>query len=60
VKRLRAALRALDVGALTILKRGSALDVERLRRDLRLSGSTAATLALTRVAGEPAALLLGS
>jgi hypothetical protein len=58
VKRLRAALRTLDIGALTILKRGSALDVERLRHDLRLGGSRSAVLALTRVAGEPAALLL--
>jgi THUMP domain-like/Methyltransferase small domain len=58
LKKLRAALRAEDVGSLTILKRGSALDVEQLRRDLRLGGSRPATIALTRVAGEPAALLL--
>jgi SAM-dependent methyltransferase len=58
LKRLRAALRALDVGALEILKRGSAHDVDDLRRKLRLEGSRPATLALTRIAGEPAALLL--
>jgi hypothetical protein len=58
LKKLRAALRDLDVGTLTIVKRGSALDVEKLRRDLRLSGTSPAVLALTRVAGEPAALLL--
>jgi hypothetical protein len=58
LKKLRAALRGLDVGSLTILKRGSALDVEQLRRDLRLSGSVAATIALTRVAGAPAVLWL--
>jgi hypothetical protein len=58
LKKLRAALRALDVGALTILKRGSALDVEKLRKDLRLAGTSPAILTLTRVAGEPAALLL--
>ncbi len=58
LKKLRAALRAEDVGSLTILKRGSALDVEQLRRDLRLSGTRPATVALTRIAGEPAALLL--
>jgi hypothetical protein len=58
LKKLRAALRAEDVGSLTILKRGSALDVEQLRRDLRLGGTRPATIALTRVAGEPAALLL--
>jgi SAM-dependent methyltransferase len=60
LKKLRAALRAEDVGSLTILKRGSALDVEQLRRDLRLGGTRAATIALTRIAGEPAALLLGT
>jgi SAM-dependent methyltransferase len=58
LKKLRAAVRALDIGALTILKRGSALDVEELRKSLRLSGSRSAVLALTRVAGEPAVLLL--
>ncbi|GAA3200841.1 methyltransferase domain-containing protein [Dactylosporangium siamense] len=58
LKRLRTALRSLDVGALTILKRGSALDVEELRRALRLSGSRSAVIALTRVAGAPAVLLL--
>jgi SAM-dependent methyltransferase len=57
VKRLRAALRAHGIGRLEIRKRGSALDVERLRRDLRLSGPASATLVLTRIAGEPAALL---
>ena len=58
LKRLRTALRALDVGSLTILKRGSALDVEELRRSLRLTGTRAAVIALTRVAGAPAVLLL--
>ncbi|MEV4132653.1 class I SAM-dependent methyltransferase [Dactylosporangium sp. NPDC049742] len=58
LKRLRAALRALDVGSLTILKRGSALDVEELRRSLRLAGTRPAVIALTRVAGAPAVLLL--
>jgi hypothetical protein len=58
LKKLRAALRALDIGALTILKRGSALDVEELRRSLRLTGTKPAVLALTRIAGQPAALLL--
>jgi hypothetical protein len=57
VKRMRAALREHDIGRLEIRKRGSALDVERLRRDLRLSGGSAGVLVLTRVAGAPAALL---
>jgi SAM-dependent methyltransferase len=57
LKRLRAALRARDAGPLTIAKRGSAVDVERLRRDLKTTGDVAMTVVLTRVAGAPAALL---
>jgi SAM-dependent methyltransferase len=57
VKRMRAALRTHDIGRLEIRKRGSALDVERLRHQLRLTGSGGGVLVLTRVAGEPAALL---
>jgi hypothetical protein len=57
VKRLRAALRARGVGRVTLLKRGSAVDVERLRRQLRLAGQTDATVVLTRVAGAPTAVL---
>jgi hypothetical protein len=57
LKRLRAALRARGVGRVEIKKRGSALDVEQLRRDLRLSGDNGATVVLTRVAGKPTVLL---
>jgi len=57
VKRLRAVLRARGVGQVTITKRGSAVDVERLRRDLRLAGDGSAVVVLTRVAGAPTALL---
>ncbi len=57
VKRLRAALRERGVGRVDIHKRGSAVDVEALRRDLRLAGDTAATVMLTRVAGAPTTLL---
>ncbi|MGN9906228.1 THUMP-like domain-containing protein [Phytohabitans sp. LJ34] len=57
LKRLRALLRERGVGRLEIMKRGSALEPERLRRDLRLSGPAAATLVLTRVAGAPTALI---
>ncbi|GAA4688548.1 THUMP-like domain-containing protein [Phytohabitans rumicis] len=57
LKRLRALLRERDVGRVEILKRGSALDPERLRRDLRLTGSGPATLVLTRVAGAPTVLV---
>jgi hypothetical protein len=57
LKRLRAALRARGVGRVEIKKRGSALDVEQLRRDLRLRGDAGATVVLTRVAGRPIVLL---
>jgi SAM-dependent methyltransferase len=57
VKRLRAALRARGVGRVTVMKRGSAVDVERLRRELRLAGPGSAVVVLTRVAGAPTALI---
>jgi hypothetical protein len=57
LKKLRATLRARGVGRVEIKKRGSALDVERLRRDLRLAGDGEATVVLTRVAGKPTVLL---
>lgn len=57
LKRLRAALRARDAGRLTITKRGSAVDVEQLRRDLRATGDNELTVVLTRVAGAPYALI---
>lgn len=57
VKRLRAALRVRGVGELTIAKRGSAVDVDALRRALRPSGPRPATVVLTRVAGAPYALI---
>jgi SAM-dependent methyltransferase len=57
VKRMRSALRSHGIGRLEIRKRGSALDVEKLRHDLRLAGPNGAVLILTRVAAAPAALL---
>ncbi|WP_344920884.1 THUMP-like domain-containing protein, partial [Plantactinospora mayteni] len=57
LKRLRARLRDLDVGRAEILKRGSALEPERLRRDLRLAGSEPISLVLTRIANAPTVLL---
>ncbi|WP_027341746.1 THUMP-like domain-containing protein [Hamadaea tsunoensis] len=57
LKRLRTALRERNVGRVEILKRGSALDVEQLRRDLRLAGDEPASLLLTRVAGRPVAVI---
>ena len=57
LKRLRAALRERGIGRLTIKKRGSALEPEQLRRDLRLEGPNELTIILTRVAGAPTVLL---
>jgi THUMP domain-like/RNA cap guanine-N2 methyltransferase len=55
-KRLPARLRALDIGAVDIRRRGLAGDVELLHRQLRLSGSRRATLVMTRVNDRPWAL----
>jgi hypothetical protein len=49
LKRLRQALRARGTGAVTIMKRGSAVDVERLRHDLTLSGDGHAVVVLALV-----------
>ena len=51
--RLKEVLRGLDVGTVDIRKRGSAVDVDDLQRRLKLTGSRAATLVLTRAAGRP-------
>lgn len=57
LKTLRARLRDRGVGRVEILKRGSAVDVEQLRRALRLAGDASASVVLTRVAGRPTALV---
>ncbi|WBB92716.1 methyltransferase domain-containing protein [Verrucosispora sp. WMMC514] len=57
LKRLRTLLRDRRVGRVEILKRGSALEPERLRRDLRLAGDQPASLVLTRVATAPTVLV---
>jgi SAM-dependent methyltransferase len=56
-RRLPAMLRALDVGAVDIRRRGLAGDVDGLRRRLGLSGTRRATLVMTRVQGRPWALV---
>lgn len=58
LKTLRTHLRDRGVGTLTIKKRGSAVDPDVLRRQLRLSGPAEATIVLTRVAGRPSVLLV--
>jgi SAM-dependent methyltransferase len=58
LKRLRSLLRERDIGVLTIKKRGSAIEPETLRRQLRLRGTAAATIVVTRIAGQPSVLLV--
>jgi len=57
-KSLRAALRARDIGTLTIKKRGIDVTPESLRTRLRLRGSQQATLILSRTPGSAVALLV--
>jgi hypothetical protein len=52
-RRLPAKLRALDIGAAEIRRRGLAGDVASLHRQLRLSGSRRATVVMTRVRDRP-------
>jgi hypothetical protein len=56
-RRLGERLRELNVGPVTITKRGSAVDVDELRRRWRLTGSESRTVILTRVLGNPWVLI---
>jgi hypothetical protein len=56
-KELPARLRALDIGAVDIRRRGLAGDVDLLRRRLALNGSRRATLVMTRARERPWALI---
>jgi hypothetical protein len=58
LKTLRTWLRDRGVGRLTIKKRGTAVEPEQLRRQLRLSGEATATIVLTRVAGKQSVLVV--
>ena len=57
-KALRAALRARNIGRLTIKKRGVNVVPDELRKRLALKGDGEATVVLTRVAGRGTALLV--
>jgi THUMP domain-like len=57
LKALRTYLRDRGVGRLTIKKRGTAVEPEHLRRQLRLSGAEEATIVLTRLAGQQVVLV---
>jgi hypothetical protein len=55
--RLRELLRERNVGRVTVIKRGSAIDIEVLRKQLKLRGEEHRAVILTRVAGEPFAIV---
>jgi hypothetical protein len=56
LKALRTWLRDRGVGRLTIKKRGTAVEPDQLRRQLRLEGTNEATIVLTRVGGRQSVL----
>jgi hypothetical protein len=57
LKRLRARLRALDAGAVTVKKRGSPLDADVLARQLSGRGARPLVVVLTQAQGKPVALI---
>jgi hypothetical protein len=57
LKRLRTYLRDRGVGRLTIKKRGTAVEPEQLRRQLRLQGTGSATVVLTRIGGQQSVIV---
>lgn len=57
-KRIAKALGERGIGTIEIKKRGVDIDPAAFRRQLKPKGSNAATLVLTRIAGERAALLV--
>ena len=57
LKRLRTALRERDIGTVTIKKRGSPLDPDELRRQLKLTGTESIVVILTRIQGRPVVIL---
>jgi len=56
-RQLRERLRSMNVGRVTITKRGSAVDVDALLRKWELSGAESRTVILTRVLSEPFAIV---
>jgi hypothetical protein len=60
LKMLRARLRELDAGPVTVKKRGSPLDTDALARQLSGDGARSLVVVLTQVAGKPAALICGT
>jgi hypothetical protein len=58
LKALRERLRAHDAGPLVVKKRGTAVEPDVLRRQLKLSGSREVTVVLTRAAGRQVAMVV--
>jgi SAM-dependent methyltransferase len=58
LKPLRERLRAHDAGPLVVKKRGTAVEPDTLRRQLKLTGSREVTVVLTRSAGRQIALIV--
>ncbi|MDT7569854.1 MAG: hypothetical protein QOE05_28 [Actinomycetota bacterium] len=58
LKRLRERLRTYDAGPLVVKKRGTAVEPEQLRTQLKLSGSREVTVVLTRAAGKQIAMVV--
>jgi hypothetical protein len=57
-KALARAVAEREIGELTIKQRGSGVNVDEIRRGLRLRGPNRATIVLTRVAGDHTALFV--
>lgn len=58
LKALRERLRAHDAGPLVVKKRGTAVEPDVLRKQLKLSGSREVTVVLTRAAGRQVAMVV--
>jgi hypothetical protein len=58
LKPLRERLRAHDAGPLVVKKRGTAVEPDVLRKQLKLSGTREVTLVLTRAAGRQMAMVV--
>ncbi|MBC7677552.1 MAG: methyltransferase domain-containing protein [Pseudorhodobacter sp.] len=58
LKPLRERLRAYDAGMLVVKKRGTAVEPDVLRRQLKLTGSRGVTVGLTRSAGRQIAMVV--
>lgn len=58
LKRLRTWAHDRGIGRLTIKKRGTAVEPEQLRQQLRLSGTAEATVVLTRIAGRQSVIVV--